>query len=153
MSLLGFPETFRFAVFNGMNSSISDAPIGLPTVTGRRVRFDTNGALSYEAAAFSFFGPGATTSLAANGYLTGTTWSNTASAWLGGDFNLSAFASGNLSGTVALYLEASPDGGTTWPSPVSGNGAGGGMLVATIDFASTTSAATASTTRIVNFTV
>ena len=100
---------------------------------------------------FSFFGPGAATSLANNGYLTGPTWSNTASGYLGGDFQFSAFASGGASGAINLYLEVSPDGGTTWPSPASANGQGGGTLIATAGFASTTTASTASTTRVVDF--
>ena len=57
-------------------------------------------------------------------YVTGSTFSNTASLWLFGDFLFSAFGSGNASGNLNVYLEISPDGGTTWPSPVSANGAG-----------------------------
>lgn len=100
---------------------------------------------------FTFLSLGTTLSIGNNSYVTGSTWSNTASAWLGGEFHFSAFASGNASGTIALYLEVSPDGGTTWPSPASANGAGGGMLVTNLTFASTTTASTASTTRVVQF--
>ena len=153
MALIGLPQDFRFAVFNQLGSSISNAPVGLPTVAGRRLRFDPNGLLSYETAAFSFFGPGGAASLANNGYLTGPAWSNTASGWLSLEGTLSAFASGNLSGTLALYLEVSPDGGVTWPSPASANGPGGGILVAALGFGSTTTNSTASTTRIQDFTV
>lgn len=151
MSLIALPETFRFAVFNQTGVAISNAPVGLPTVTGRRMRLDTNGFPSYEATAFSFFGSGGTASIANNGYMTGSTWSNTASGYLGGEFHFSAFASGGASGTLALYFEVSPDGGTTWPSPASANGAGGGMLLTAITFASTTTASTASTTRVMQF--
>ena len=153
MSLLALPETFRFACLNSLGSSISNSPVGLPTVSGRRVRFDSAGVLSYEAAVFSFFGPGAATSLGNNSYMTGPTWSNTVSNWLGLDGLFSAFASGNLSGTLQLYLEASPDAGTTWPSPASANGAGGGLLITAIGFGSTTTNSTASTTRVVGFTL
>jgi hypothetical protein len=115
------------------------------------VRFDSTGTLSFEAASFVFFSMAGTVSIAANSYVTGSTLSNTVSGWLGGEFNFSAFASGNASGNLVLYLETSPDGGTTWPSPASANGAGGGMIVAVLGFASTTTASTASTTRVVNF--
>lgn len=151
MSQIGLPETYRFAVFNQTGIAISNAPIGMPTCSGRRVRFDSNGTLSYEAAVFTFFSTNQA-SIGANSYVAGSTLSNTASAWLGGDFNFSAFASGNASGNLVLYLEMSPDGGTTWPSPASANGQGGGIIVAVAGYGSVANvASTASTTRIVNF--
>lgn len=149
MSQIGLPETFRFACFNSVGSAI---PSNFsPTVSGRRVRFDSTGALSFEAASFTFLSFGATTSIGNNSYVTGSTFSNTASGWLGGDFLFSCFASGNASGNLTLYMEISPDGGTTWPSPASANGAGGGIVVAVAGFASTTTASTASTTRVIAF--
>lgn len=153
MSTIGLPETFRFAVFNQTGISISNAPTGLPTCSGRRVRFDSNGNLSYEGSVFTFFST-AQASIGANSYVTGSTLSNTASTWLAGEFIFSAFASGNASGNLVLYLEESPDAGTTWPSPASANGQGGGMIVAVLGYASVANAAsTASTTRVVNFDV
>jgi len=109
--------------------------------------------MSYEAASFVFF---SITSLSggnigANSYRTGSTWSNTVSGWLGGEFSISSFAPTGASGNLAVYLETSVDGGTTWPSPVSANGQGGGIIVAVIGFASTTFASTASTARTVAF--
>lgn len=151
MSLIGLPETWRLSVWNNTSIAISDAPVGLPTVTGRRVRFDANGALSYESVTTSFFGPGAAASLAQNGFLTGPTWSNTASGWLGGDFQFSGFASGGASGPLALYLETSPDGGTTWPTATSTAALGGGQLLVAMGFASTTTFSTASTTQRMDF--
>ena len=149
MSLIGLPETFRFAVYNATSITISDAPVGRPTISGRRVRFDASGALSYETAAFTFFSM--TSTLGNNTYMTGSTLSNTLSGWLGGEFHASVFASGNASGTFSVFLEVSPDAGVTWPSPTSANGAGGGLLIAAIGFASTTTASTASTTRVTYF--
>ena len=150
MSLIGLPETYRFAVFNQTGIALNSAQ--QPGVQGRRVRFDSTGTLSYEAAVFTFLSIGTTTSIAANSYVTGSTWSNTASAWLGGEFFMSAQTVSNASGNVVLYLEASPDGGTTWPSPASANGAGGGIVVAVIGFGSVANvASTASTARIAYF--
>lgn len=146
---MGCLKPFRFCIFNQVGSALPSAQ--QPSVSGRRVRFDSTGTLSYEGAVFTFLSLGTTLSIGNNSYVTGSTWSNTASAWLGGEFHFSAFASGNASGTIALYLEVSPDGGTTWPSPASANGAGGGMLVTNLTFASTTTASTASTTRVVQF--
>ncbi len=151
MSLIGLPESYRFSIFNSTGVSISNAPVGMPTVSGRRVRFDSTGTLSYEAASFVFFSTNQA-SIGANSYVTGSTLSNTASAWLGGEFLLSGFASGNASGNIVLYLEASPDGGTTWPSPASANGAGGGIVIAVLGFGSVANvASTASTTRVAYF--
>lgn len=89
--------------------------------------------------------------IGANSYRTGSTWSNTASGWLGGEFSISCFGPSGASGNVVVYLETSVDGGTTWPSPASANGAGGGIIVAVVGYASTTTASTASTTRVVAF--
>lgn len=150
MSLIGLPETYRFAVFNQTGIAISNAPTGLPRATGRRVRFDSNGVLSYEAAEFTFLSF-AQTSVGNNSYVVGSTLSNTASGWLVIDGVFSCFASGNASGNVYLYLEASPDAGTTWPVPASANGDGGAILIAAIGFGSTTTVSTASTARRVNF--
>ena len=149
MSMIALPETFRFSVFNSVGSSIPSA--FQPSVSGRRVRFDSTGTTSYEAAAFTFLSLGTTLSIGQNSYVTGSTFSNTASGWLGGEFLFSAFASGNASGNITLYMEMSPDGGTTWPSPASANGVGGGIVVAVIGYASTTTASTASTTRVQAF--
>ena len=151
MSLAGLPETFRLAVFNGTGIAISNAPTGLPRASGRRLRFDSTGTLSYEAAEFTFFSFAAA-SIGANSYITGSTLSNTASNWLALDGIFSCFASGNASGNIYLYLEASPDAGTTWPTPASANGPGGAFLVAVIGYGSTTTVSTASTTQRINFT-
>ena len=148
MSEIGLGADFRFAVLNSTGITISTAPVGLPTVIGRLARLDPNGNLSYGAAGTLFFS--ATATIANNGYLTGSAQSNT-SLFLAGDFLFSAFVSGNASGNLNLYLEISPDNGVTWPSPASANGTGGGFLVATLGFNSTTTASTASTTRAVNF--
>lgn len=151
MSLIGLPDTFRFAVFNGTGIAISNAPTGLPRASGRRVRYDSTGTLSYEDAQFTFFSFAAA-SIGNNSYIAGSTLSNTLSNWLGLDGLFSCFASGNASGNVYLYLEPSPDGGTTWPTPASANGPGGGILVAVIGYGSTTTASTASTVQRIAFT-
>lgn len=152
MSTIGLPETYRFAVFNQTGITVSDAPVGRPSVSGRRVRFDSNGSLSYEAAVFTFFSM--TSTMGANAYVTGSTLSNTVSTWLSLEGIFSAFASGNASGNLVLYLEESPDGGSTWPVAASANGQGGGIIVAVVGYGSVANvASTASTTRIVNFDV
>ncbi len=151
MSLIGLPETYRFGVFNQTGIAISNAPTGLPRASGRRLRFDATGTLSYEAAEFTFLSF-SQASVGNNSYVVGSTLTNTASAWLAIDGVFSCFASGNASGSVYLYLEASPDGGTTWPTPASANGPGGGFLVAIIGYGSTTTASTASTVQRYYFT-
>jgi len=151
MSLLGLPDTFRLGCFNNTGIAISNVPTGLPRATGRRVRYDANGVLSYEAAEFNFFSFAAT-SIGSNSYIAGSTLCNTASAWLAIEGLFSCFASGNASGQVFLFLEASPDGGTTWPTPASANGFGGGYLLAALGYGSTTTVSTASTVQRANFT-
>jgi hypothetical protein len=109
-----------------------------------------NGTLSFESTETTFFSFAAA-SIGNNSYIAGSTLSNTVSGWLGGDFVFSAFASGNASGNLNLYLELSTDGGTTWPTPASANGPGGGILIAVIGYASTTTASTASTVQRIAF--
>lgn len=151
MSLIGLPDTFRLAVFNNTGIAISNAPTGLPRATGRRVRYDANGVLSYETAEFAFFSFAAA-SIGNNSYIAGSTLSNTLSNYLAIEGIFSCFASGNASGQVFLFLEASPDAGTTWPTPASANGFGGGYLLATLGYGSTTTVSTASTVQRANFT-
>ena len=145
----------RFGIYNTTGITISNGPSGFPTIVGMRARFDTTGALSYENGGVSFTvfysNVAGVSVIGAASYVTGSAFSNTASLWLFGDFLFSAFASGNASGNLNVYLEISPDGGTTWPSPFSANGLGGGVLIATLAFASTTTASTASTIRSTTF--
>ena len=154
MSQLGLPQDWRFAIFNQTGITVSNAPNSGPTVVGRRVRFDSTGTLSYEAAHVSFFSISSLSggaNIGNNSYVTGSNFSNTVSTWLGGEFVFSAGTVSNASGNITLYLEFSTDGGVTWPSPASANGAGGGMVIAVLGFASTTTASTASTNRNVVF--
>lgn len=150
MSQIGLPADWRFACFNQTGIAISNAPTGLPRISGKRVRFDATGTLSYEASETTFLSF-AQTSVGNNSYVVGSTFSNAVSTWLGGEFLASCFASGNASGNVNFYLEVSPDGGTTWPTPASANGAGGAILIAVIGWASTTTASTASTVQRIAF--
>lgn len=150
MSLLGLPDTYRFGVYNGTGITISNVPTGLPRASGKRVRYDANGVLSYEATEFTFFSFAATT-IANGSYVAGSTLCNVLSTWLAIDGLFSCFASGNASGSVYLYLENSPDGGTTWPTPASANGLGGGLLIASVDYGSTTTFSTASTVQRIAF--
>src|SRR5262245_11086204 len=110
MSLIGLPDTYRFAVFNNTGIAISNAPTGLPRASGRRVRYDPNGVLSYESSEFTFFSFAAT-SIGSNSYIAGSTLSNATTNWIAIEGLFSCFASGNASGNVFLYLEGSPDGG------------------------------------------
>lgn len=145
-----------FGIFNQTGATVSQGPAAQPgpTISGRRVRFDSTGTLSYEAASFVFFSItslSGNVNIGANSYRTGSTMSNTASGWLGGEFSISSFGPSAASGNIVVYLETSVDGGTTWPSPASANGAGGGQIVAVVAYASTTTASTASTVRVVAF--
>mgnify|MGYP001569344126 CR=1 FL=1 len=144
MSLFGLPDTFRLAIFNQTGATISNVPASKPTASGRRVRYDSTGALDYEASEFIFFSMAAA-NIANNSYVTGSTLTNTSLQYMGIDGLLSSFGPSACSGNLYLYMEASPDGGTTWPTPASANGPGGGLLIAAIGYGSTTTNSTAST--------
>ncbi len=145
MSQIGLPETYRFCILNTTAVAINSGTT--PTLDGRRVRFDSNGFLSFESAMTTFFSLGTTTSIANGGYAVGSTLSNTLSEWTGGDYLLSCYTLSNASGNIILFLEVSPDSGTTWPTPASTNNPGGGIIIATAAFGSTTTLSTASTVQ------
>ena len=149
MSVFALPQFFRFAIFNQVGSSISTAPVGMPTVDGVLMHYDANGSAVYDSNV-TFFCT-AQASIGNNSYVTGSTFSNT-SGWLTGDFLISVFASGNASGSVSVFFETSLNG-ISWPNAASANGLGGGFVVAAAGFGSTTTASTASTTRQINFNV
>ena len=133
-------------MFNQTGVAISNFPTGLPRASGRRMRYDSTGALSYEDTEFVFLSFAAT-SIGNNSYITGSTLTNTTLQYLGIDGLFSTFAPSNASGSVYLYFEPSPDDGTTWPTPASTNGQGGGFVVAVIGYGSTTTVSTASTVQ------
>jgi hypothetical protein len=150
MSFLALPQDYRFAILNlagpGNASSftLSGAGVFAPTIVGRRMRFDTNGLPAYESSTTTFFSL-TQTGLSTGSYFAGSQFSNFSSLWLGGEFLISTGCAGsNASGSLIFFIETSPDGGTTWPTPASGGGSsitlpGGATVVAAIGFGSTAS--------------
>jgi hypothetical protein len=149
MSQLALPETYRFCILN--TTGVAIASNTTPTVTGRRVRLDSNGFFSFESNVSTFFSLGTLTSIANGNYAVGSTLSNTLSDWTGGDYILSCFVSGGASGFVILMLELSLDAGVTWPTPASANNPGGGIILAQAAYGATTTLSTASTTQRIAF--
>jgi hypothetical protein len=109
-------HTFRIRASNTQNQAIT------VIVKARYFKFASDGSLTWSAEQT----PISSTSVSAT---TGTTASstidNSSDKWLGMELSVDFFAtSANTNGTgaVALTLERSTDGGTTWPTNISSGG-------------------------------
>ena len=107
MSALG--HTYRIRASNTQNQAVT------VVVKARNWKFGTDGSITFDAESTPF----ASASVAATtGSSTGSTVDNSTAKNLGMNLTASftAAVTTNGTGTVALYLERSTDGGTTWPT-------------------------------------
>lgn len=114
-------KSYRFTAYNACGQTIAAAGI---VVKARRWKLDSTGALVYEASEASLMSNGSTV---ANGaYASSSSIDNSTDKYIGGDFTATIVAPTSSVGYVAIYCEASTDGGTTFPTN------GRGTLVRTI---------------------
>lgn len=114
-------HTYRFQVYNAAGVAATVA------ITGKRYKFDSAGALSFDAAASTEF---ASASVNNGAVGTGATRDNSTDKFIGGAFTVSvAIADGSPSGNVTIFLQKSTDAGVTWPDSQTG------IPVAVIPFA------------------
>lgn len=114
MSALG--RNYRIRASNTQNQAVTVA------VLGRRWKFGTDGSITDDAESTLL----TSVSVAAtSGTQVGSNIDNSADKYLAANLTVAftAAATTNGTGTVALFLEQSTDGGTTWPV------AGGGIFV------------------------
>ena len=105
-------KTYRFSVNNGTGVAV--------TVTVKRLewKFTSAGALS--------FGTETTDatlnalSVTAGTYSDGATIDNSANLYLGAGVEVTMAPSASATGTVAVFIQRSLDGGTTWPADATG---------------------------------
>lgn len=104
---------YRFRVTNTQNQAIT------VTLKGRLWKFSSTGALSYSGEVTSI---SAVSVAASTGTALSTDVDNSVDLYIGADLTLSctAAAATNSTGTVAVWLERSTDGGITWPSSTQG---------------------------------
>ncbi len=122
---VGLPRNYRFKIQNALGQTITQDN-GI-TVKARRVKLDSNGALSFESSEATILDNG-TTDVTASSYFAGTAQDNSTDKWLGGDFEFTVTAPVSSSGDVRLFLERSTDGGTDWDDD------GLGQIVAVLTF-------------------
>lgn len=119
-------HTYRYQVYNGTGVSVTC------TVKHRRWKFGTDGSITDAAEAT----PINAASVGTLAYSYSATIDNSADKYLGAAI-LATFAPGaSATGTVALYILRSTDGGTTWP------GDGLGEFVGAHTFAASASSVT-----------
>lgn len=115
-------HTYRVQAYNGTGVSCTVA------VTGRRFKFDSDGAITFDTESTEF----ASAAVSNGSASSGVTRDNSSDKFVGGEFTITAtIGSGSPSGNVEIYVQRSTDGGTTWPSDRSGR------LVASIPFSAT----------------
>ena len=100
-------RNYRFAVTNSTGVTVG------ATVQARRFKFATDGSLSFEATETEVFNDASILTTATD---VGSAIDNSTDKYMGGDFELVVTPSASASGTVALYIQHSTDGGTTWDS-------------------------------------
>lgn len=109
---------YRYQAYNGTGVSVT------VTVKDRPWKFASDGSITNAAEATQLAAVAVTT-LA---YSNGATVDNSTVKNIGSDITWTALPGASATGTVALYLQRSTDGGTTWPSD------GQGVFVSGISF-------------------
>jgi hypothetical protein len=121
--MIVLPRYYRFTVLNNCGQTISTGNV---KVYGRRFKFDSSGALSYESTEATIWTSGGTVANAA--YLSSSFEDNNTNKWIGGAFAFEVTAPASANGNVILFFERSTDGTTR----VDTNGAGD--VVAVLNF-------------------
>lgn len=98
-------HTWRLQGFNDTGVSVDI------DVQARPWKFTSAGALSYAAE-----GEVANLTASAGAYTSGASQDNSTNLYIGADFEVVFTPSASATGSVAVYLQHSTDGGTTWPS-------------------------------------
>lgn len=109
MSAIGLPAHYRFLVENKTGQTLAANAV---KVYAKRDKFDSNGAIVFEASQATLFDNGST--IANNTFANGSTVDNTTDKYLSGDFLFEVTAPASSNGNVNLYVQRSTDGGTTW---------------------------------------
>lgn len=115
-------HTWRLRASNTQNQSVT------VTVTARRWKFASDGSITWSAEQTLI---SAASLSASTGTSASSTVDNSTDKYIGAELTVSmtAAAATNGSGTVALTIERSTDGGTTWPTQDLGQWVGGHTLV------------------------
>jgi hypothetical protein len=104
MSALG--EHYRWQVYNGTGVSVTC------TVKDEPFKYGTDGSLTFTAESTQINA----VSVGTLAYSTSSTINNGTAKNLGAHVTFTAAPGASATGTVALFLQTSTDGGTTWPS-------------------------------------
>ena len=99
------------------------------TIKPRRWKYGTDGSITDEASGTADI-LAQTATVANTVYKAGTTQDNTTNKYIGGIFEIKVIAPTSSNGTLAIILDKSVDGGTTWPDN------GRGVRVDTFTFTS-----------------
>lgn len=122
---------FRFRALNTQNQAIT------VSLKARYWKFNSSGALVYSAEQTLI---SAVSVAATNGTTASSDIDNSSDLYIGADLLLSCTAAVTTSGTgtLAVYLERSTDGGTTWTSQIAGTCNGEFVGAYTVTAADTT---------------
>lgn len=104
-------RNYRFTAYNATGQTIAAAGI---VVKARRWKFDSAGVVVYEASEASLMSNGST--IANGAYASSAAVDNSTDKYVGGVAAVTVTAPASAAGYVAIYCEASTDGGTTFPT-------------------------------------
>lgn len=104
-------QSYRFTALNACGQTVA---IGGVVVKGRRWKFDSTGALVYEATEAALLSNSGTIANAA--YASSAAIDNSTAIYIGGDFEVTFTAPASAAGDLTIYYEVSTDGGTTFPT-------------------------------------
>lgn len=120
---MSLPRDYRFQIKNGTGQTIAD---GVTTITARRKKFTSAGALEYEGSEATVFDSAGT--ITNGSYLDGTAQDNSSALFVEGDFLLTTTVPNTPDGNVTVFLQRSTDGGSTFDDD------GEGERVCTLNF-------------------
>ena len=119
-------HTYRYHVYNGTGVSVTC------TVKARAMKFASDGSRTDDSEATHINA----VSVGTGAYSSSSTVDNSTAKQLFADVQFTAAPGASATGTVALYLQRSTDGGTTWPAN------GQGQQIAAVTFASSSTSVT-----------
>jgi hypothetical protein len=102
--------TFRYQVYNGTGVTVT------VTLKDKRWKFGSDGSLTFSAEAT----PISASAISTVSYGNSGTIDNSTDKYIGANMSVLFDVSASATGTVAVYLQRSTDGGTTWPSNAQG---------------------------------
>ena len=113
------PEDFKFHIYNDTGVTIefsTDGPNNTFTIKSRGWKYGTDGAVTYDTSENTWFADPTADLATATGLEAASAVDNGTDLWVGAHCIASLVTDAATDGNLEIYMEASTDGGTTYPS-------------------------------------